>query len=160
MLPEEEEAVELPHAAREILLRRWPVARLATLGPAGAPRLVPIVFAWHAGRLFSPVDGKPKAGDELARLRDVQRDPRVCVLLDGYAGDWSRLWWLRLDGVAEVLRAAHEGDPLLVAPAEALRAKYPQYRSTPLFRGEPTLLAVRVERARGWCAGPEAIPRE
>jgi PPOX class probable F420-dependent enzyme len=152
--------VDLPESAREILLRRSPVARLATLGPGGAPRLVPIVFVWHAGRLHSPVDGKPKAGGELARLRDVRRDPRVCVLLDGYADDWARLWWLRLDGVAEVVSAAGEEEAPIAAAAAALRAKYPQYRTTPLFRGEPTLLVVRVERVRSWCAGPEALPRE
>jgi PPOX class probable F420-dependent enzyme len=155
--------MEISEAAREILLRRWPVARLGTLAH-GAPRLVPIVFAWHAGRIWSPIDAKPKRGDDplsLARVGDVRHDPRVCVLLDHYEADWSRLWWLRLDGEAEVVSAPSTGaDGILAGAAEALRAKYPQYAEVPLFLGRPTALAIRIVDARGWCASPDALPRE
>jgi PPOX class probable F420-dependent enzyme len=155
--------MQISDAAREILLRRWPVARLATLAH-GTPRLVPIVFAWHAGRIWSPIDAKPKRGDDpraLARVADVRRDPRVCVLLDHYDADWSRLWWLRLDGEAEVVSApSPESDASLAGAAEALRAKYPQYAAVPLFLGRPTALAVRIVAARGWCASQAALPRE
>jgi PPOX class probable F420-dependent enzyme len=155
--------MEIPEAAREVLLRRWPVARLGTLAH-GAPRLVPIVFTWHAGRIWSPIDAKPKRGDDplsLARVGDVRRDPRVCVLLDHYEADWSRLWWLRLDGDAEVVSADSPGaDAGLAGAAQALRAKYPQYAGLPLFLGRPTALAIRIVALRGWCAGPDALPRE
>jgi len=147
--------MEIPEVTRELLLRRWPVARLATLGPEG-PQLVPIVFAWHEKRLWTSVDGKPKRDGELARVRNVRHDPRVEVLLDHYDGDWSRLWWLRLEGRAEVLGAA---DPRLEGAARALRAKYPQYHSVELFRDPPTSLVVSVERTRSWCAGLEALER-
>jgi PPOX class probable F420-dependent enzyme len=147
--------MEIPETTRELLLRRWPVARLATLGPEG-PQLVPIVFAWHEERLWTPVDGKPKRERELARLRNLRVDPRVGVLLDHYDEDWSRLWWLRLEGSAEVADAS---DPRLEGAARALRAKYPQYRSVELFRDPPTALVVSVERTRSWCAGPEALER-
>jgi PPOX class probable F420-dependent enzyme len=155
--------MEIPASAREALLRRWPVARLATLAH-GTPRLLPIVFAWHAERLWSPIDAKRKRGLDpraLARVEDVLRDPRVCVLLDHYEADWSRLWWLRLDGEAEVVSAATpEADPLLAGAAGALRAKYPQYAALPLFLGRPTALAIRIVASRSWCAGAEALPRE
>ena len=153
--------MEIPEAQRELLLRRWPVARFATLGPGGAPRLVPVVFAWHGGRLWSPIDGKPKRAGELARVRDVRRDERVSLLLDRYAADWRLLWWLRLDGRAEVRSAEPlASDPALAEAAQALRRKYPQYRSTPLFRNRPTALAIRVEAVRSWCADAAALPRE
>jgi PPOX class probable F420-dependent enzyme len=155
--------MQISDAARESLLRRWPVARLATLAH-GAPRLVPIVFAWHADRIWSPIDAKPKRRDDprsLARVEDVRRDPRVCVLLDHYDADWSRLWWLRLDGEAEVVTAeTAESDPRLAGAAAALRAKYPQYAEVPVFLGLPTALAVRVVDARSWCASEDALPRE
>ena len=143
--------MEIPEATRELLLRRWPVARLATLGPEG-PQLVPIVFAWHEERLWMPVDAKPKREGELARVRNVRRDPRVGVLLDHYDEDWSQLWWLRLEGVAEVAGAS---DPRLEGAARALRAKYPQYETVELFRDPPTALVVAVEHTRSWCAGPQ-----
>ena len=131
------------------------MARLATLGRDGAPALVPVVFAACGGRLWIPVDGKPKRGGELARVANVRRDPRVALLLDHYAADWSALWWVRIDGAAAVVageRAAGVADA-----AAALRDKYPQYDDTPLFRdAEPTLLAVEPRRITSWAASPAA----
>jgi PPOX class probable F420-dependent enzyme len=137
--------VTLADAEIERLLDAWPVARLATVAPDGRPHLVPIVFVRHAGALWSPVDGKPKAGAALARLAHVAHEPRVCLLLDHYDADWRRLWWIRVDGRAE----GRGGDAAVEA---ALRAKYPQYRETPLYVGVPTLLRIEPERVRSWAA--------
>jgi PPOX class probable F420-dependent enzyme len=140
-------------------LATWPVARLATRGSAG-PRQVPIVFARVQGDLWSPIDGKSKSGRELARVRDVRADPRVSVLLDEYGPDWSRLWWIRIDGVADVVRPADPKSDSRVADAlAALRAKYPQYESVPILREPPTLLRVRPRTVTSWCAGPGAAVR-
>jgi PPOX class probable F420-dependent enzyme len=142
--------VEIPEEATSRLLDTWPVARLATAGAAG-PHLVPLVFARAGGLLWSPVDGKPKRGGELARLRNVERDPRVSLLLDRYEEDWSRLWWIRVDARARVVRGE-------VAEAlAALRAKYPQYALTRPLREPATLLALRPERVSSWCAGRAAL---
>jgi len=150
--------LKIPEAACETLLQRWPVARLATLGAEGTPRIVPLVFVWHEGRIWSPVDGKPKRTARLARLQDVERDARVCLLLDHYADDWSLLWWLRLDGRAGLRTAdALEADASLASAARALRTKYPQYATTALFLDRPQALVMQVERTRSWCAGPEAV---
>lgn len=177
--------VRLPEAEIERLLATWPVARLATVGPDGRPHLVPIVFARHAGALWSPIDGKPKAGmageadgagragaegaaarggpqsggepgggpeggvarrtPRLARVANVAAEPRVSVLLDHYDDDWRRLWWIRVDGRAALVG----GDPGAEA---ALRAKYPQYRETPLYAGAPALLRIEPERCTSWAA--------
>ena len=134
----------IPEAFVERLLDTWPIARLATLAADGRPHLVPIVFARRDGALWSPVDGKPKRSAALARLRHVERDPRVALLLDRYAADWRRLWWIRVDGRAEVVRGS--------GAADELRSKYPQYRELPLFRGEPTWLRVEPARIASWYA--------
>ncbi len=150
--------MQLPEEVVERLLDRWPVARLATSGPAG-PHQVPIVFARSAGRLWSPVDGKPKAGGELARVRHVLGDPRVSLLLDDYDRDWTRLWWLRVDAEARVVRPAEpDVDAEVAAALAALRAKYPQYTSVPLLRDPPTLLAFQPTATRSWCASSAASP--
>jgi PPOX class probable F420-dependent enzyme len=149
--------VELPPDAARQVLERWPVAHLVTLDASGRPAPVPVVFARARGRLWTAVDGKPKRGGELARVRNVRRDPRVSLLLDHYDADWRLLWWLRVDGAA-ALHQAGPGDDAAVAEAvAALRSKYPQYAETPLFRGAPALLSVAVERTTGWCAGPAAL---
>jgi PPOX class probable F420-dependent enzyme len=152
----EEGSVELPEAIVARLLETWPVAILATLAPDGRPHQVPIVFVHHAKRFWSPVDGKPKAGSELARLRHVARDARVGLLLERYDEDWRRLWWIRVDGEAAVVGAREE--PAFDGVASRLRRKYPQYAATPLFSGEPTLIRVDPSQLRSWCAAQETLP--
>jgi PPOX class probable F420-dependent enzyme len=147
--------VKLSEAAVERLLERWPVARLATLGRDGAPSLVPVVFAASGGRLWIPVDAKPKLAGELARVANVRRDPRVALLLDRYEADWAALWWLRVDGAGAVVEG--ERAPGVAEAAAALRRKYPQYEETPLFRdAEPTLLAIEPRRITSWAASLRA----
>jgi hypothetical protein len=60
-----------------------------------------------------------------------------------------------VDGDASLHAADADGDT--AAAVAALREKYPQYARTPLFHGEPTLLAVAVRRTTGWCAGTAAL---
>jgi PPOX class probable F420-dependent enzyme len=148
--------MELSRGAIEHLLGTWPVARLATLRADGSPALVPVVFAHSAGRLWLPVDGKPKRGGELARLANVRRDPRVALLLDQYESDWSGLWWLRVDGRAEPVAA---GEPGFDAAVTALAKKYPQYEHVPLLQPgvPPTLIAVTPERLTSWAASADVI---
>jgi PPOX class probable F420-dependent enzyme len=100
------------------------VARLATVTPEGAPHLVPVVFALVGETIYSAVDAKPKRHARLRRLANIEHDPRVSVLVDHYADDWSLLWWVRADGVARVV-------PSSAAGMAALRDKYPQYVETP-----------------------------
>ena len=129
----------------------WPVARLATVDADGSPHQVPIVFARVGEALWSPIDGKPKSGGELARVRHVRDHPGVSLLLDHYADDWTRLWWIRIDAQGRVVR--DHGEPGVDAAVRALRAKYPQYERVPVLRDPPTLLAFEALRVQSWCAG-------
>lgn len=137
------------------LLDSWPVARLATQGEEG-PRQVPVVFACTREPgpvLWSPVDGKPKSGRELARVRDLRARPRASLLLDAYDDDWSRLWWLRIDVEARVIRPADpRGDARVAAALDALQRKYPQYASVPVLGDPPTLIELRPRAMRSWSA--------
>jgi PPOX class probable F420-dependent enzyme len=118
---------------------------LATMGPGGRPHIVPFVFALKGETLYWAVDQKPKRSPELQRLRNIRRDPRVGVLVDTYADDWSLLWWVRMNGTARILT---EGDERARA-VNALRGKYPQYREQPL---DDTVVAIDVEEWAGWSA--------
>jgi PPOX class probable F420-dependent enzyme len=119
-----------------------PVARLATVSADGAPHLVPIVFAVSGDLIYSAVDGKPKRLRQLRRLANIAAEPRVSVLVDEYSPDWSRLWWVRADGVCSV----HDSSPVAVA---ALAAKYPQYREVSL---DGPFLHIAVTRWSSWDA--------
>jgi PPOX class probable F420-dependent enzyme len=115
------------------------VARLATV----APRIVPVTFAVAGTTVFHAVDHKPKATRALARLDDLRADPRASLLVDAYDdADWTRLWWVRADGVARVLDDAPEAIDRLVE-------KYPQYAER---RPEGPVVALDVERISGWSA--------
>lgn len=140
-------ALEPPEQRRRVAAA--PVARLATLRPDGTPRLVPVTFALVEadGRdllCFAVDDVKPKRGTRLARLADIDRDPRVALLVDHYADDWSTLWWVRIDGHAEVVADARR-----LRALDALAAKYPPYRTAP---PPGPVVAITPERWAGWTA--------
>jgi PPOX class probable F420-dependent enzyme len=122
------------------------VGHLATVDARGRPHVVPVCFALVDGRLYTPVDEKPKRGVELRRVRNLRRDPAVCLTVDRYDEDWSRLAWTQLRGAASLVEDEDERREAIAA----LRSKYPQYRamdleSRPLIRLDP-------ERIVSWSA--------
>jgi PPOX class probable F420-dependent enzyme len=121
------------------------VARLATSRPDGGPHVVPITFALVGDSVVTVVDQKPKRTLRLQRLLNVATNPRASMLVDHYEDDWTALWWVRIDGRADVLEEGRLRATLL-AP---LVAKYPAYRRT-----EPTgpLLRIGVEAWSSWSA--------
>jgi PPOX class probable F420-dependent enzyme len=124
------------------------VARLATVRPDGRPHLVPVTFAFAAPELVvTAVDHKPKRSTDLQRLRNVDAHPEVSLLVDAYDEDWSRLWWVRLDATAEVVR----DEPTRSSLAAALVERYPAYAGRP---PAGPVLAMTVHTVVSWESGP------
>jgi PPOX class probable F420-dependent enzyme len=119
------------------------VARLATVTATDGPHLVPICFAVdeQSETIYSAVDAKPKTTRDLKRLRNIEHNPLVTLLVDYYDDDWERVWWVRVDGAAEVQDAHEQG-------RELLAAKYPQYRDAPDNLGR--IVVVHVRRWTSW----------
>jgi len=140
----------LDRAALKNALAHWPVAVLSINRPGGAPWSVPIVFAPWEGRVYSPIDGKPKSERPVARATHIAREGRATLLLERYDPDWQALWWIRLYARAEVVSPA----PLDHPAVGALAAKYPQYRSVPVLRPPPMLLAFDLEAVAAWSSAP------
>lgn len=115
----------------------------------GRPHVVPFVFALvedgAAVRLYWVVDDKPKRSPALQRLRNLEGNPAVEVVVDGYDEDWGRLWWVRASGSSRVVDAPAERAVAL----DALRSTYPQYRSASL---DGPLVAIDVVQINGWTA--------
>jgi PPOX class probable F420-dependent enzyme len=153
-LPSKDASVQLDSAQLARVLAVSPVARLASIGADGAPHVVPIVFVAVDGRLYSPIDGKPKRGAVLQRLRNVARRPDVSIVIDRYEADWRRLWWVRIDATARAVTRADVATATWERVVVALRGKYPQYDAVPLFDGAPTLLRMTPERHAAWSAQP------
>jgi PPOX class probable F420-dependent enzyme len=122
------------------------VARLSTVDSTGRPHLVPIVFALVASRVYTAVDLKPKRGKGLRRLANIAADPRVAVLVDHYAEDWTELWWVRADGTARVVAVT---EPEGRVGLDALVQRYPQYRDQP---PPGPVIAIDVDRWSYWAA--------
>jgi len=121
------------------------IARLATLGPAGQPHVVPVTFAVHDDVVVSAVDDKPKSTRSLQRLENIRRNPRVTLLVDEYDEDWSNLWWVRVDGRAQVIEAGKD----LAASVAWLCEKYEQYRDRP---PSGPIVWIEVDTVTGWAA--------
>lgn len=121
------------------------VGHLATAGRDGRPHVVPITFATFGDTLYFAVDAKPKRTANLKRLQNISANPAVSVLVDHYEDDWTRLWWVRVDGTARILEDGAESERAV----DLLTKRYLQYaRSRP--RGP--VVAISMDRLSGWSA--------
>jgi PPOX class probable F420-dependent enzyme len=129
----------------EFLLSQ-PVARLATVDEHAEPHALPVCFAVHGGAIYVPLDGKPKRVpvERLRRVRDLQANPRVCIVVDRYDEDWTLLRWLQVRGSATVIGPGEEQ----AAAVTALRLRYHQYRAMAL--AEAPVIRITPERAVEW----------
>lgn len=137
----------MPRLSPEDAWRRLASARMAYLGTVradGRPHVVPIVFAVENRVVYSIADPKPKRGLDLLRHRNIAVNPAVTLLVDAYDEDWSRLWWVRADGVARVVENGPERDTTI----RLLRAKYPQYATWTTPFGAATV--IEVDRVASW----------
>jgi PPOX class probable F420-dependent enzyme len=134
-------------ARSQKLLTEGRIAHLATADQYARPHLVPIVFAWQDVYVFTPIDRKPKSVSdwrELRRVRNIEANGRVSVEVDEYSEDWTRLVWVRVDGVAEILTSGASHD----LGIQLLEAKYPQYERMPL--GDAPIVRITIEHVSEW----------
>lgn len=130
-------------------IERHRLAHLATADPTAVPHVVPICFAVVGDRLYFVIDDKPKRTRRgLKRLRNIEANPRVALVIDDYDEDWSRLAYLLVRGTAAIVDhpAEHIG-----AVAE-LRRRYPQYRTMPLEPATHPVVRITVEHRHFWQA--------
>ena len=121
------------------------VARLATVGRDGRPHIVPITFAMNDATIYFAIDFKPKKTTDLQRLRNIEANPSVSVLVDHYEADWTKLWWVRVDGFARIVIDG----ALFENGIARLTQRYAPYRSA---RPVGPVVAIAVERMTGWSA--------
>lgn len=127
-------------------LRSARVGRLATVDKGGFPSIVPLCFVFHKNAIYSVIDEKPKRQDlrKLARIRNIERNSKVGIVIDEYSEDWTKLRFLQLKGTAEIISKDGEYEDALRRLAE----KYPQYWKMKLS-GRP-LIRITVGRAFSW----------
>lgn len=124
-------------------LARARVAHLATADSEARPHLVPITFVVDGDTLYFAIDAKPKRTADLKRLKNIAANPAVAVLVDHYDEDWTRLWWVRVDGIARVVTDHAEAERAL----EPLAERYRQYQ---VARPMGPVVAISIDRISGW----------
>ena len=123
-----------------------PVVRVATVGPDGAPHVVPLWFVWEPEAVYVSVRGSSRT------VANVRIDPRVALLLDA-GQSWVELAGVEIHGKAEFLEPAH---PDLRRPISKWHDKYRLLLAGGGFRrfteSIPQLgfLRVRPDRVGWW----------
>jgi PPOX class probable F420-dependent enzyme len=107
------------------------------------PHVVPCCFALDGDVVYSAVDGKPKSTLSLRRVANLRANPSAALIVDHYDDDWSRLWWIRVDGRARIVEDGSEREHAVAV----LAAKYEQYRETP---PPGAVIAIDVTAWRRW----------
>jgi PPOX class probable F420-dependent enzyme len=96
------------------------------------------------------LDQKPKrtALSRLRRVRNIQANPQVSLVVDHYDEDWQRLWYILVSGEARLLL---DGDQREAAIA-LLRQKYSQYREMDIDQNP--VIKIMPTRVVSWNAAP------
>ena len=89
----------------EAFIKKLPVARLATADAEGRPSVVPVCFVLVDGYFYTPIDEKRKSVSwgRLKRLRNIEVNPAVSLVIDHYEADWTALGYVLVRGVAETI---------------------------------------------------------
>ena len=111
------------------------VARLATVDIQCTPYLVPVVYVFDNDNdcYFLPIDEKTKRSrpQNLKRVTNIQENPNVALLIDEYNEDWTKLYFIMIQGKGSILggkKLKHNQISLLKKAQKLLRVKYPQYQ--------------------------------
>ena len=109
------------------LIKEAKVARLATVDQKLHPYVVPVVFVFYENSFFIPLDEKTKTVNSrnLKRVKNIEKNPNVTLLIDKYQNDWKKLFFLMIHGKAKMI----DGNSKLMDKIHKLLiSKYPQYK--------------------------------
>ena len=122
------------------------VARFATAEPSGQPHVVPICYVVSDNSVYFTIDEKPKrlTNKPLKRIRNLQNNPHVALVVDRYKEDWTQLGWVMVQGEAALLDDGKEH----MKAQRLLKARYPQLHG--MQSSDLPVIAVRITRVFSW----------
>jgi PPOX class probable F420-dependent enzyme len=125
------------------------VARLATVDSENKPHLVPVVFVFDGMYYYIPLDKKTKKGkpEKLKRVKNIQENPNVALLIDEYSEDWSNLLFVLIHGRASLIDDKGQYNELLEKAHRLLYEKYHQYQTIGLGK---SCIMIRPEKVVTW----------
>jgi PPOX class probable F420-dependent enzyme len=131
------------------LIEKARVARLATVDSQSIPHLVPVVFVFDGSHFFIPIDEKRKKitkPTKLKRIRNIQQNPNVALLIDKYSEEWNKLAFVMIQGRALIANKSDE-DVEVKNAYKMFTAKYIQYQRLGL--GQMCII-IRPEKVVYW----------
>ena len=93
------------------------VCRVATVGEAGIPHLVPVCHVVADGKIYFA------SGDDGRKVLNLRANARLALTVDLYSDDWPSLKGVMVQGTATLI----EKGPRFRAIRARLYRKYPQY---------------------------------
>lgn len=139
--------LDLPRWATE-LLRDTRTAHLATADSGGRPLVVAICYVFDGELLYSAIDAKPKTTRWLRRVRNIDENPRVSLIVDHWDEDWTRLCHVIVGGEATLVEGGREWHRAV----EALQGKYEQYRAMSAESDFGCVIRIEPRTVRCWRA--------
>jgi hypothetical protein len=139
-------AIAMTEGERDAFLRSQPVCRVATVGPGGHPHSSALWFVWDGTALWLNSLVRSQ------RWTDLERDPRLSVIVDDGGADFLSLRGVELRGRADVIgETPRKGEPLdeLRAPERLFADKYAKGGDFQ-YDGRHGWLRVTVEKAASW----------
>ena len=145
--------MEIDIPTRDYICRHR-VARLATADGAGRPSVIPICYVFDGSSIYSPIDRKPKsvAAQRLKRIRNIEENGNVSLVIDDYSDDWDKLAYVQVSGTAEVIEPERDREAEHRRAVTMLRDKYAQYRSMDIDRRP--MIKITPTRLKVWRAKP------
>jgi len=130
------------------LVRTARIAHLATADRAGRPHVIPICFVFDEKYFFSPLDEKPKrvAAQKLKRVKNIEANPNVALVIDRYDENWQKLAYVLVTGAARIIFRGRRHS----AAVSLLRKKYRQYRQMAIDKRP--MIVVTPKTITGWGA--------
>ena len=123
-------------------LAEWErVCRVATVGSAGVPHVVPVCHVLDDGKLYF-------ASEKGARkVRNLRENPHLTVTIDLYSDDWANLKGVMIQGTAAII----ERKPRFRKIRRLLYAKYPQYPDmSAIGERDSVIVEVTPRHAFSW----------
>jgi PPOX class probable F420-dependent enzyme len=121
------------------------IARLATVDSECKPHLIPVVFVFGNDCYYIPIDGKTKQSmpEKLKRAKNIQQNSNVALLIDEYNEDWTKLYFIMIQGKASIIggKELEQNELLLLEKAHKLLSdKYLQYQKIDI--GEYVIMII------------------
>ena len=118
------------------------VARLGTVSDKNIPHVVPICYVYLDNGLYVPVDLK------MARKKtNIEKNRKVCLTIDEYSEDWSKLKGLAVQGEAKTIERGEE----FIRVRDLIYEKYPQFKTMfPIKEGSHWIVRIAPKKVASW----------